>query len=168
MGRTGKLLASQHYSVEPDGVLMGKATGGGLLPISFFLAKSHLMDVLKPGDHGSTFGGNPLASAVALEALTVLIDENLCHRAIILGEYFLEQLQKISSSIINNIRGLGLFIAIEFNTNKLKVGEIVQKLLNAGLLSMHTRENIIRLLPPLTIPKNKIDQTVDIIQSVLK
>ncbi|MCP3680387.1 MAG: ornithine--oxo-acid transaminase [Gammaproteobacteria bacterium] len=112
MGRTGKLLASQHEEIEPDGILLGKALGGGMLPISLFLAKAPILGVIQPGDHGSTFGGNPLASFVAFEAINVLIEENLCQQSAELGQYFLDQLKTIKSPIINEVRGKGLFMLL--------------------------------------------------------
>src|SRR3989338_5367759 len=110
LGRTGRLLACQHDQVVPDAIILGKALGGGLLPVSAFLSRKEVMDVLMPGDHGSTFGGNPLAATVACAAINVLLEENIIDRALELGEYFQTQLKKINSSLIQEVRGKGLLI----------------------------------------------------------
>ena len=118
MGRTGKFLACEHENVKPDGVILGKALGGGMLPVSAFIATNEVMQVFRPGDHGSTFGGNPLAAAVALEALAVLFDEKLLERSAELGEYLLAQLKTVKSPLIRDIRGKGLFIGLEIDARK--------------------------------------------------
>lgn len=166
MGRTGKLLASQYESIHPDGILLGKSLGGGLLPISLFLAKNEVMNVIQPGEHGSTFGGNPLASFVAYEAVNLLIDEKLGENAAKLGQYFLTELQKIKNPAIVDIRGKGLLIAIELDTNVIESRMVFEKLIQKGLLSIDTRNKMIRLLPPLIITKQKIDEGVKIIRHV--
>ncbi len=166
MGRTGKLLGLQHEDISPDGILLGKALGGGLLPISLFLAKKHLMEVIQPGEHGSTFGGNPLASFVAYEAIITLLEENLSQNAAILGDYFIKKLKEIKSSAIIEVRGVGLLIAIEIDTNKFQSNHICEKLIEAGLLGLNTRNKIIRLMPPLVITKQQIDDAIEIIQHV--
>ena len=166
MGRTGKPLALQHEGIKPDGILLGKALGGGLLPISLFLAKNSLMQVLKPGNHGSTFGGNPLASFVAYEAINTLVDEKLSEQAAELGDYFLEQLKQINTPAITHVRGKGLLIAIELNTNVTEPQAIFEKLIKKGLLTLLTKNKTIRLLPPLIITKQQIDHAVEIIHDV--
>lgn len=166
MGRTGKALAFQHESIQPDGVLLGKALGGGLLPISLFLAKNELMQVINPGEHGSTFGGNPLASFVAYEAIEVLKDEKICQNVSGIGLYFLNQLKKIKNPAICAVRGKGLLIAIELDTAVVKSQTVFEKLLKQGLLSINTRNKVIRLLPPLIITKQQIDDVLEIIQHV--
>jgi ornithine--oxo-acid transaminase len=167
MGRTGKLLAFQHECIVPDGLVMGKALGGGLLPISLFLSNDKVMRHIQPGDHGSTFGGNPLACAVAFEALQTLIKKNLCEKAMQMGQYFLNRLQEIKSPIIKEIRGQGLLMAVELNLNKVETQKIIHKLMQQGLLSVPTRENTIRLLPPLTMTRFHIDQAMMILKKVI-
>lgn len=166
MGRSGHFFAYQHENVKPDGVMMGKGLGGGILPVSLFLANRELMDVFKPGDHGSTFGGNPLASAVALAALNLLVDEKLIENAAVMGGYFLSKLRSIQSSWIKKIRGQGLLIGIEIHTDVIDIQTVCTQLLNAGLLTSHTNNNVIRLLPPLIINKDHIDKAIEIIATV--
>jgi ornithine--oxo-acid transaminase len=164
LGRTGKLLACDHDNVKPDGLILGKALGGGLLPVSAFLANNTVMNVFTPGDHGSTFGGNPLAATVALEALNVLVDEKLITHSAKLGDYFLVQLKQIKSPMIKEIRGKGLLIGIEIAPGKITAHDICLKLMAAGLLSKETHETVIRLAPPLVITKAQIDDAVNIIK----
>lgn len=164
MGRTGQPLASQYEDIQPDGILLGKALGGGLLPISLFLAKNHLMNVIDPGEHGSTFGGNPLASSVAYESIAVLNDEKLCENSSTVGAYFLEKLSQIKHPGIADVRGKGLLIAIELNTTIISSTAVCNKLIELGLLSVNTQNKVIRLLPPLTITKPQIDDAVNIIK----
>lgn len=167
LGRTGKFLASHHENIQPDGIILGKALGGGLVPISLFLAKKHLMNVIQPGDHGSTFSGNPLASYVAYEALNTLIEEGLIQNSADIGAYFTAALKKLSSPIIREVRGKGLFIAIEINTEIITPRLLCEKLLENGLLSIDTRNQSIRFLPPLIINKQQIDNAIDIISKTL-
>lgn len=164
MGRTGKFLASQYDNIAPDGILLGKSLGGGLVPISLFLGRYSLMDVFHPGEHGSTFGGNPLASYVAYEALSTLQDEKLAENAADVGTYFVEQLKKIKSPIITDVRGRGLLIAIDVNIDLVKSREIFEKFIQGGLLTIDTRNKSIRLLPPLIITKPQIDEAIETIQ----
>jgi ornithine--oxo-acid transaminase len=166
MGRTGKLLASEHSGVKPDGIILGKALGGGFLPVSAFLTNTEVMDVFTPGDHGSTFGGNPLAAAVGIAALDVLFKENLIGRSAELGEYFLSRLKAISSPSIKEVRGKGLFIGIEIDKSY-SARDICLKLLAEGVLSKETHHTVIRLAPPLVITKEQIDDMVDILINVL-
>lgn len=168
LGRTGRLLAVEHEDIKPDGLILGKALGGGLLPVSLFLAKQEVMDVFTPGDHGSTFGGNPLAAAVGLEALNILVEDKLPAHSAKLGRYFLEQLQKITSPAISTIRGKGLYIGLEVNADKANAREICLQLLEQGLLSKETHEAVIRLAPPLIITKTQIDEALQIIKQVLE
>ena len=167
MGRTGKPFAFQYSNIHPDGVLMGKALGGGLLPISLFLAKEQVMTVLSPGDHGSTFGGNPLASNVAKVALEVLLSDKLCERSTELGEYFLRALKTFESPMIVDVRGRGLMIALEFDVNVVDVHAVFEQLVKRGVLTIKTRNNILRLLPPLIITTAQVDATVAIITDVI-
>jgi ornithine--oxo-acid transaminase len=137
------------------------------LPVSLFLAKQEVMNVFTPGDHGSTFGGNPLAAAVGLEALKILEADHLAERAATLGDYFLQQLQKIKSPSIKEIRGKGLFIGIEFDPMKVKARDICLKLLNRGILSKETHHVVMRLAPPLIISKEQLDWAVEVIADVV-
>lgn len=167
LGRTGKLLACEHEGVKPDGLTLGKALGGGLLPVSAFLARKEVMDVFKPGDHGSTFGGNPLAAVVGLEALQVLMDEKLADRSAELGDYLLRQLKTISSHLISEVRGKGLFIGIAIDPRKAPARSICLQLLEQGILSKETHETVVRLAPPLIITKAQIDDAIEKIRIVL-
>jgi ornithine--oxo-acid transaminase len=160
LGRTGKMLASFHDDVHPDGVMLGKALGGGLLPISLFLARDDVMDVFTPGDHGSTFGGNPLAAAVGLEALNVLIEEGLIDNAALMGEYLLSHLKSIASPLIKEIRGKGLLIGVEIDDQKISARDLCLRLLHAGILTKDTHHTVIRFAPPLTITKAQIDEAI--------
>lgn len=160
LGRTGKLLACEHENVKPDAVVLGKALGGGLLPVSLFLTRKEVMDVFKPGDHGSTFGGNPLAAAVGRTALDVLIEEELISRAKESGEYFSQQLKKIKSPLIKNIRGKGLLIGLEIDESY-PAHELCLKLLSHGILTKETHGSVIRFAPPLIISKDQIDTAIN-------
>jgi ornithine--oxo-acid transaminase len=167
LGRTGRLLACQHDGVRPDGVLLGKALGGGLLPVSLFLARREVMDVFKPGDHGSTFGGNPIAAAVGLAALDTLVEERLVERSAALGLRLLSRLAAIDNPLIREVRGRGLFAGIELDATKVQAGMVAERLLGAGILTRDTHHNTIRLAPPLIIEKPDIDWAVDRIAAVL-
>jgi ornithine--oxo-acid transaminase len=160
LGRTGRLLACQHEGVRPDGVILGKALGGGLLPVSAFLADRRIMDVFGPGDHGSTFGGNPLAATVALEALNVLVDEDLAARSAELGDYLQERLKGIGSPLIRAVRGRGLFVGLELDGRYTDARHVCTKLLARGVLTTDTRRTVVRLAPPLTIERAQIDDAV--------
>lgn len=166
LGRTGKLLASEHEDVKPDAIVLGKALGGGLLPVSLFLSRHDVMDVFTPGDHGSTFGGNPLAAAVALEALTVLIEENLIARARELGDYLQQQLKTIKSPLIKTVRGKGLLVGVEMNPGQVSARDICLALLEKGILSKETHGTVIRLAPPLIVTKEQLDEVVNALQEV--
>lgn len=168
LGRTGKLLACQHDQVKPDGLILGKALGGGLLPVSLFLAQRELMDVFTPGDHGSTFGGNPLGASVALEALQLLEDEKLIENSATMGAYFLSRLQLIQSPVIKALRGLGLFIGMEINSQKANARQFCEQLMQVGILSKETHETVVRFAPPLIINQTQIDWAVVQIEKVLK
>lgn len=167
LGRTGKLLACEHENVKPDGVMLGKALGGGVFPVSMFLAKEEVMKVFTPGDHGSTFGGNPLAATIGLEALNIIINEKLVENAHDRGEYFRKCLSQLHSSSIKEVRGKGLFIGIEIDNQKAKASEVCLQLLKAGILSKDTHETVIRLAPPLIITDAQIDEAMEKIKSVL-
>lgn len=159
LGRTGKLFAYQHEAVRPDGVILGKALGGGLLPVSAFLADETIMQVFTPGDHGSTFGGNPLASSVALAALDVLEDEGLIENSARLGELLLAQLHQLAGSlpIIRAVRGRGLFAGIEVDPKQVDARQVAEALLGHGVLTKDTHSTVLRLAPPLIISKDELN-----------
>jgi ornithine--oxo-acid transaminase len=165
LGRTGRFLACEHEHVQPDGVVLGKSLGGGLLPVSMFLARQQVMDVFRPGDHGSTFGGNALAAAVGLEALNTLIEERLIERSADLGAYLLGELRKLRSPLIREIRGRGLWVGIEFDPAKVHARQIAERMLAAGILTKETHRTVLRLAPPLTITREQIDWAVEKLQS---
>lgn len=166
LGRTGKFLAIQHEDVKPDGITLGKAVGGGFYPVSLFLASKEVMSVFKPGDHGSTFGGNPIAAAVGLESLNVLIEEKMVENSAVLGDYLISELKKIHSPLIKDVRGKGLFIGIEVDSTKCRARDICLRLIELGLLSKDTHETVIRLAPPLVITKEEVDKAVAILKQV--
>ena len=168
LGRTGKMLASWHEGVTPDGIMLGKALGGGLLPVSMFLAKKDDMNVYTPGDHGSTFGGNPLAAAVGFEALNVIVEERLIERAAELGEYLLTKLRQLTSPIVKSVRGKGLLTGIEIDTQYVSGREFCNALIARGVLSKETHETVIRLAPPLIITKEQIEFALVVIRETLK
>jgi len=168
LGRTGRLLACQHEGVVPDGVMLGKALGGGLLPVSLFLARRELMQVFTPGDHGSTFGGNPVAAAVGLAALDTLVDERLVERAAIAGAHLLDRLASIRNPIVREVRGRGLFAGVEIDRDIASAGSVVRRLLQAGVLTKDTHRNTIRFAPPLVIDERQIDWAVDRLTEVLE
>jgi ornithine--oxo-acid transaminase len=168
LGRTGKLLACDHEDVKPDGLILGKALGGGILPVSLFLTRKEVMDVFTPGDHGSTFGGNALAAAIGLESLEVLIEEKLIERSAELGAYFLAELKKIKSPLITEVRGKGLFIGIEINPELAKARDLCLILLKQGLLSKETHHKVIRLAPPLIITQEQIDEALTLIRALFQ
>ena len=167
LGRTGKLLACQHEDVKPDGLILGKALGGGILPVSMFLARRDVMEVFTPGDHGSTFGGNPLGAAVGLEALNILVEEDLAGNSARMGAYLLEQLQRIDSPVIREVRGRGLFIGLEIDPEFASARAVCEALMERGLLSKETHETVVRLAPPLVIDKAEIDWAIEQIREVI-
>ncbi len=164
LGRTGKLFAYQHEGIRPDVVIIGKALGGGFYPISAVLASKEILGVFGPGDHGSTFGGNPLACAVARTALQVLREEKLVERSAELGGYFLAKLRGLRSSLITEVRGRGLWIGVVLNTAARKYCEALK---DEGVLCKETHEKIIRIAPPLTITREEIDWAFERFQKVL-
>ena len=168
LGRTGKLLACDHEEVKPDALILGKALGGGIIPVSMLLAKKEVMKVFIPGTHGSTFGGNPLAAAVGIEALNVLVEEQLAKRSMELGTYLIDQLSKIESPLITEIRGSGLFVGAEIDPLYGSAREVCERLMNRGILTKETHETVVRLAPPLIVEKEEIDWAVGQIREVLK
>ena len=167
LGRTGRLLACEHEGVRPDAITLGKALGGGLLPVSLFLARREVMDVFAPGDHGSTFGGNPIAAAVGLAALETLIDEGLIERSAKLGAYLLDRLHGIDSPAIREVRGRGLFAGIEFDPDRARADHVVRGLLDEGILTKETHRNTVRMAPPFVITTAQIDEAVAGLEAVL-
>jgi ornithine--oxo-acid transaminase len=167
LGRTGKLLACEHEDVVPDGLILGKALGGGIFPVSMFLARKEVMNVFRPGDHGSTFGGNPLAAAIGLEALNVLVEERLAERSAELGAYLIAELRKIDSPLIRAIRGRGLFVGLEIERSLGSARAVCEALMKRGLLSKETHQTVVRLAPPLVIEKRDIDWALQQIREVL-
>lgn len=165
--RTGKTFAFQHEGINPDIIIMGKALGGGILPVSAIAADKEVLGVFKPGTHGSTFGGNPLACSVAMAAIDVLIDEKLAERAAELGAYFMEGLRAIKSSKIKEVRGKGLLIGVVLNESAGKARIYTTALKDRGLLCKETHSWIIRFAPPLVITREEIDSALKIIAEVL-
>ncbi|WP_212927771.1 ornithine--oxo-acid transaminase [Oceanobacillus sp. J11TS1] len=163
--RTGKMFACEWENVEPDIYVMGKALGGGVMPISAIAANKEIMDVFTPGSHGSTFGGNPLACAVSMAALDVIEEENLVARSLELGEYFAIELTAVNNPDLKEVRARGLFIGVEFNK---PVRPICEALKENGILCKETHETTIRFAPPLTITKEEIDWALDKIKKVLQ
>jgi ornithine--oxo-acid transaminase len=168
LGRTGKLFACQHEEVQPDGIILGKALGGGLLPVSAFLGRRDVMEAFTPGSHGSTFGGNPLAARVALEALDILVTDRLAERSAWLGEHLLARLKGIKSPLIRAVRGRGLFVGVEFDPARVSARTVCERLLAHGVLSKETHETVVRFAPPLTITQEELDGAVDIFAVVLR
>ncbi|MFI5221205.1 MAG: ornithine--oxo-acid transaminase [Bacteroidia bacterium] len=170
LGRTGKLLACNHENVKPDLLLLGKALSGGVIPVSAVLADDEVMLCIKPGEHGSTFGGNPLACAVAMESLKVLLDENLAENAQRMGELFRERMMKIESPLITTIRGKGLLNAIvikPFGENKTAY-DVCLKLKENSILAKQTHTHIIRFAPPLVITESQMNEACDLIEKAIK
>jgi len=167
LGRTGKLLTEEYEGIEADLTIIGKALSGGFYPVSAVLSNTEVMDVLQPGEHGSTFGGNPLACAVARAALKVLFDENLIENSYEQGKYFLDELKKISHPHIKEVRGRGLMLAIEFYPEVGGARAYCDKLKEQGILAKDTHENIVRFAPPLVIKREEVDQILDAINKVL-
>lgn len=167
LGRTGKLFACDWEDIRPDMVTIGKALSGGFYPVSAVLTDARVMDVIKPGEHGSTFGGNPLACAVAQEALHVLMDEGLIENANAMGDYLRELLRGIDSPHIKEVRGRGLLIAVELHVSAGGARRFCEALQHEGLLCKETRDHIIRFAPPLVITRDDIDWAFDRIERVL-
>jgi ornithine--oxo-acid transaminase len=166
LGRTGKLLAEEHDGIESDLTLIGKALSGGFYPVSAVLSNTEVMSVLHPGEHGSTFGGNPLACAVARTALKVLIEEGMIDNAARMGAYFLDGLRSIENPLIKEVRGKGLMIGVEFHPQAGGARQYCKKLMEEGVLCKDTHEHIIRFTPPLIITQDIIDWAMEKIQSV--
>lgn len=168
LGRTGALFASDHEGVRPDVMIIGKALSGGFYPVSAVLSDDEVLGVFRPGDHGSTFGGNPLGAAVALEALAVLEDEGMIENAAVLGEYFQEQLAEIASPHIREVRGKGLLIGVELKPEAGGARRFCEALQDEGILCKETHQHVIRFAPPLVITREEIDWALERIRPVLQ
>jgi ornithine--oxo-acid transaminase len=160
LGRTGKVLAVHHENVKPDGIILGKALGGGLMPVSAFCAREDVMGVFRPGDHGSTFGGNALGATVGLAALELLLEEKLADRAAQLGDYLLRRLKSISSPVIKEVRGKGLLIGVELDPQHVSARQFVETLLKHGILSKDTHGTVARFAPALVVQREDLDWAV--------
>ena len=168
LGRTGKLFAFQHEGVRPDVVIVGKALGGGFYPISGILADDEVMGVFKPGDHGSTFGGNPLACAVAREALAVLVEEGMVENSAVQGEYFLNRLRGLESKLIKEVRGKGLWIGVELVPEAGGARRFCEALRDKGLLCKETHVHTIRFAPALVVTREELDWAFERIEAVFR
>jgi ornithine--oxo-acid transaminase len=168
LGRTGKLLAEEHEGIEADVTLIGKALSGGYYPVSAVLSNTEVLGVLKPGQHGSTFGGNPLACAIARTALKVLVEEGMIANAARQGARFITQLRSIQSPAVREVRGRGLMLAIELHAEAGGARRYCERLREAGLLAKDTHENTIRIAPPLVIKPDEIDWATEVFARALK
>jgi len=167
LGRTGKMFACEHENIKADILIIGKALGGGLYPVSAILANQEVMDLFHPGDHGSTFGGNPLACACGKAALNVLLDEKLPEQAAELGEYFISRLRSIDSRHVKEVRGKGLLIGLEIEASSGVARPFCEALSQRGILAKETHQQTIRFAPPLVITREEVDWAVEQIQAVL-
>lgn len=167
LGRSGKLFAYEHEGIKPDVVIIGKALSGGCYPVSAVLSGKEVLGVFNPGDHGSTFGGNPLGAAIARESLKVLVEEKLIENSDKLGEYFRDKLRKIASPHVKEIRGKGLFIGVELKPEAKGARRFCEALMKEGILCKETHDNVIRFAPPLVIKKEEIDWAMERIEKVL-
>jgi len=165
LGRTGKLFAYMHEGIHPDVLIIGKALAGGFYPVSAVLASKEILGVYQPGDHGSTFGGNPLGCAVARTALRVLIEEKMVERSAELGAYFLDRLRTLRSRDLHEVRGRGLWIGIEMNSPARPYCEALKQ---EGILCKETHDRVIRIAPPLVITRDEIDWAFDRIRKVIE
>ena len=166
LGRTGKMFASEHEDVHPDMIIIGKALSGGMYPVSAVVSSREILGVFNPGDHGSTYGGNPIACAVAREALKIIVDERLVKNSAEMGEYLIGELRKIDSPYVDFYRGKGLWIGIVLKKDAGGARRFCEALKDKGILAKETHENVIRLAPPLVITKKEIDTAIEIIQEV--
>ncbi len=161
LGRTGAWFAVNHDGVVPDGMCLGKALGGGILPVSAFAARREVINMLTPGSHGSTFGGNPLAAAVGLEALNVIEDEGLVARSAELGDYLMRTLRDLKSPLITEVRGRGLWVGVDINPTYASAHHLVLDLMKRGILTKETHHTLIRLAPPLVIERADLDWAIE-------
>jgi len=167
LGRTGKLFAYEYDGIRPDVVIIGKALSGGCYPVSAVLSNKEILGVFKPGDHGSTFGGNPLGAAIARESLKVLTEEKLVENSYNLGKYFMEKLKQIKSQHVKEVRGKGLFIGVELKPEAKGARRFCEAFMKKGVLCKETHENVIRFAPPLVIKKEEIDWAMERVGEVL-
>jgi ornithine--oxo-acid transaminase len=168
LGRTGRLLASEWESVRPDVVILGKALGGGVYPVSAILADREVMDVFTPGTHGSTFGGNPLGAAVGIEALNVMVEERLVERSAELGAWFMHELRGIDSSVVQEVRGRGLMIGVVIRRESGPARPFCEALMERGILAKETHEQVVRFAPPLIITREQLEEALPAIREVLR
>jgi ornithine--oxo-acid transaminase len=167
LGRTGKMFACEHENIRPDVMVIGKALSGGFYPVSAVVADSNLLGLFQPGEHGSTFGGNPLAMAIARAAMRVIVEEKMVENSAKMGEYMQEQLVEINSPHVKEIRGKGLMIGVELNASAGGARRFCESLVRVGILAKETHENVIRFAPPLIIDKATIDWSIPRIKEVL-
>lgn len=165
--RTGKMFAYEHEGIQPDGLILGKALGGGIFPVSAFLADKEVMDVFEPGSHGSTFGGNPLASAIALKALELLEEDNMAQNSAKLGDFMMGALREIKSPLIKDVRGKGLWIGLEIDTSKVSARKVCEAFMKAGILTKEAHDTVIRLAPPLVITEKECQWALERIPQAL-
>ena len=168
LGRTGRNFAFQHEIDAPDGLILGKALGGGVYPVSAFLARSELIDVFTPGSHGSTFGGNPLACVIGMKAIEILQEDGLAKRSADLGCHLLDRLRAVSSPLVRDTRGSGLWAGVECDPALVSAREVCERLLAKGVLSKETHETVVRFAPPLTISRRDLDWAVDQFEKVIE
>ena len=167
LGRTGRMFACQHENVQPDVYIVGKALSGGFYPVSAVVSSNEILGVFKPGDHGSTFGGNPLACAIAREALRILVEDKLPERAHEMGTYFMEGLRQIDSPHVKEVRGKGLLIGVELKPESGPARTFCESLMERGMLCKETHESVIRFAPPLVIERDDVDWALGEIREVL-
>jgi ornithine--oxo-acid transaminase len=167
MGRTGSNFAFEQEGFVPDGITLGKALGGGFLPVSAFVAQREVMQVFRPGDHGSTFGGNPLGAAVGLASIDYLVEHALAARSAELGRYLLDALGALDSPLIKDVRGRGLFVGVEVDPERVTARAVCESLLRRGVLSKDTHGTVIRFAPPLTIERKELDVAVEALADAL-
>ena len=166
LGRTGRWFAHQHEDIRPDGLVLGKALGGGVYPVSAFVSTREVMSVFDPGSHGSTFGGNALAARIGLEALAVIEEEHLVEKSAEMGAYLIERLRAMRSNVVTDVRGKGLWVGVEVDTQVVSARAICDSLLAEGILSKDTHGTVLRFAPPLTITRDEIDWGMERIERV--
>ena len=166
LGRTGRWFACQHEGIKPDGLILGKALGGGIYPVSAFVGTHEVMSVFNPGSHGSTFGGNALAARIGLEALAVIEEEHLVERSAEMGGYLQDRLRAMRSNIVKDVRGRGLWVGVEVDANVVSARTVCDALLQNGVLSKDTHGTVLRFAPPLTITRDEIDWGMERIERV--
>lgn len=168
MGRTGRNFAFQHEIDRPDGLMLGKALGGGIYPVSAFVATDDVMRVFDYGSHGSTFGGNAVASALGIEAINILKEDKLAEHAATVGEHLMQKLQSFNSPLIKDVRGKGLLVGLELTPGKVTTGQFCDVLMKKGVLSKDTHGTTVRFSPPLVIQKKEIDWAVEMVEETLR